>query len=893
MPTEMRSRWSSISLQLSSADKTQVTVPSPPQTSSRASKVFSASRSRRSARQAMVASGSPAASPRPDGGDAERVQNLTQQLKVARDQLDKKSDQCDELEEKLQELEAAQQEASRGAKPSEKELQLTRQLKLTRGQLDEKSDLCDELAEQLRQLEVDLDESRGDLRNARACLSASGAELRAAAHAGAAECLGHEEEAQALCERLVWSRHEAEAAESKSEAASELHATESARLRSLLVDEEASVQALESRAAAGDARSEALDAAQAKHSADVSSLTSELQRCRAELEALQDGPSGCGAAEASDLERTLVEERSAKCSLAEAHAALESRLEEQSRVAADRLAAAEASAHQPKLEVETLRRELSESTEREAGLMKALQQEKELHDEALSMLHQQRIEGQALNVELRQELEQFSGGIEQKEDEIMNIHFEMVGLQNKLHDQMRLFSENSEELKQGREQLAEKDGRLQHALRRQEELVVQMNEATSKLQEKVAQLSHELEGSRAAYQTLEQHTQAVIGRLESEREALLMEIAHARAEADGRVDATQAANERLEAERRALLAELTEARAEASDSAVQLEHLAAASQASQREARSELDVLQRELRTAVESANTQRGLVAEHQELQRSLREEHLQAACLLGERDDTLTGMAETVEELRRVAAQCGDQATKYELAVGTLEAREAEAAWQLQEAATQLEELQQRLEAQQQREAALTDSSRQESQRTWELQERLRSTDERCDALEIRARDLERTLERSRLKERQALERAQELRTSLALLREFGREDFMHGAVPKLSEDGREPPPVAPPPPAAQHRDPVDARLGAEVSSVLISVELDLGFSTVALSVAPWQTRADFDTVVDAFLKEHRLKAVFAEALVRYLEELEAQATAFPVAAQASIAEVYSQYG
>merc|ERR1712048_1200712 len=81
-----------------------------------------------------------------------------------------------------------------------------------------------------------------------------------------------------------------------------------------------------------------------------------------------------------------------------------------------------------------------------------------------------------------------------------------------------------------------------------------------------------------------------------------------------------------------------------------------------------------------------------------------------------------------------------------------------------------------------------------------------------------------------------------------------------------------------------------GPEVTSVLIAIELNLGNSTATLSVAPWQTRADFAAVVDAFLKKHKLRPVFAGALLQYLEELEAEATSFPVLVKASLSDIFS---
>lgn len=83
--------------------------------------------------------------------------------------------------------------------------------------------------------------------------------------------------------------------------------------------------------------------------------------------------------------------------------------------------------------------------------------------------------------------------------------------------------------------------------------------------------------------------------------------------------------------------------------------------------------------------------------------------------------------------------------------------------------------------------------------------------------------------------------------------------------------------------------------VASVLIAVEIDLGpgIGRATLTVAPWQTRSDFDTIVTEFLSHHRVKPVFTQAVVHYLEDIEKQATTFPAMVQASLDEIYNHYG
>lgn len=154
---------------------------------------------------------------------------------------------------------------------------------------------------------------------------------------------------------------------------------------------------------------------------------------------------------------------------------------------------------------------------------------------------------------------------------------------------------------------------------------------------------------------------------------------------------------------------------------------------------------------------------------------------------------------------------------------------------------------------------------------------------------------------------QREVELKRSLVLLREFGNEDFMSqssrvrrrsvgSAVPATPRT------VAAAPLVNTSSDAAGSVLAfsaagsassAGMSSVLIAVELDLGTRNATLNVAPWQTVADFDCIVKDFLCEHQVRPIFASVLVQYLEDVEKDATTFPVSVQASIADIYSKYG
>eukprot|EP00913_Durusdinium_trenchii_P009356 g8793.t1 len=88
--------------------------------------------------------------------------------------------------------------------------------------------------------------------------------------------------------------------------------------------------------------------------------------------------------------------------------------------------------------------------------------------------------------------------------------------------------------------------------------------------------------------------------------------------------------------------------------------------------------------------------------------------------------------------------------------------------------------------------------------------------------------------------------------------------------------------------------------VPSVLIAAEIDLGGSVddasrgpATLTVAPWQTSSDYKAVVQDFIRNYRLKPIFEDAVVRYLQELERTATTLPLFVKASLAEIYREHG
>jgi len=682
---------------------------------------------------------------------------------------------------------------------------LTTQFKHTREQLDKQARLSDQLAAELRSVQADLEVRSGVAREARQLLGATNAELRAAAHASAVERAEHSEEAVALREHLEEFRLRAEAAEEREglalcgarelEDLAETCAAEAAQLRERLCAEEL--------------------ASQRRADAAAAELGQQLAGAA--------GAQGAGEGELADLREACHNE----CVQLQ---------EQRDRAVAELTAAVEAEAAAcSELRAESAR-------------------ERELHEDTLRQLQALRAQGDEQVTELHQELKNLSMGLEQKEEDIMTIQFDMVELQNRFRDQAQLVMANADAFQTASEELADKDEKLETALQRQEELLAQMNVVSTQLQDKVSELSQELEGSRAAYQALDDQTRTVVARLESDRDALAAELERVRAEANAETAALRAKLQRQEeaAEGRCASFELelraARANAEADRAAQELRHLSRQSSLTQ------------QLEQTVERGSAER----------RAL-EAELSRQEAAGRR---------SIAELQRA---------HQKVRAGSIEER-----------------------------AAAEEATKVEAERARELQEKLVDTTEQLNVAEAQLMDLTAALERSRLLERQSFERAKDYRNSWELHSEFGKEGFS-AAAPRTSQlvldrentcgtdvgDDRseEGLPASSPVPASTGASTpccggAVANGGSEqpaVPSVLIAAELDLGkvAGTAVLSVAPWQTRSDFDAVVRDFLEQHRVRPVFANALVRFLEEVEAEASTFPTIVKAELTNLYSRFG
>jgi len=453
-------------------------------------------------------------------------------------------------------------------------------------------------------------------------------------------------------------------------------------------------------------------------------------------------------------------------------------------------------------------------------LKEAVLRERELHDEAMRLLKAVRSRNDEDVTELQQELQDVASGLEQKEEEILSIQFDMVNLQSNLAEQVKLVSESAEAFKQASEELAQKDERLEQALEKEKELLARIS-SLQELQEKVSKLFEELDGSRAANKALEEQMNAKVNDLQADRDGLAAELARLRGEGVG---ASSSSSSSAAAAGGVVGGAVEGANKKLIDLVLSSEFMTNLGE------RLRTFPSPRPAPTSADGGTAASSLP--HEELLSWLRED-------LG----------------RRLAMHCP--------CPPSASSRPPASASDVQ--------------------AAASCSEDEDSEHADKLL--------RCEA---RINELTRALERSRLVERQALERAQEYRTSLALYREFGHEDFLH-AAPRSSYDGAFEIGDRQGSPNCSFEDEIDSP-SAEVDlpCTLMAINLDLGSGkTAILRVAPWHTRSDFEQVVSEFLAEHKVKPVFGPPLIRYLEQVEEEAFSFPLTVEANLGALYSQYG
>jgi len=196
--------------------------------------------------------------------------------------------------------------------------------------------------------------------------------------------------------------------------------------------------------------------------------------------------------------------------------------------------------------------------------------------------------------------------------------------------------------------------------------------------------------------------------------------------------------------------------------------------------------------------------------------------------------------------------------------------------------------------------------------LRDELAVAREEASSFVAKLEELEVELHRCRISEAEAIQKVQELQTTVKVLQEFGQDDWLQGDLSRTRSDEEFLTPlkleldsldscqdgaaVATPPKLEMCVSSVagkDNPKGLGWGETLISAEVDLGLGVATLSVATWQLRSDFEAIVQQFLADNKVKPIFAEALVTYLEELEDNASSFPVVQQANLADLYCQYG
>jgi len=510
------------------------------------------------------------------------------------------------------------------------------------------------------------------------------------------------------------------------------------------------------------------------------------------------------------------------------------------------------------------------ATER-ARLQAALMTEKELHADAVRSIQAHGADGTPHEC-MTEELKDLSSQLEQKEEDILTIQFDMVSLHNRLGDQAKLTAENADAFQTAAEELADKEEMLEKALQTQEDLMIEMRGLSEKLESKIKSLSEELDKSNSSLQVLQEQSKSALARVEADRDALHSELDRFRAEA---------------------ASELTDLRQEVEAAAAE-----------------RISALELELSTT--RANAERT----KKELQQQIEATLLQARELVeDELLEELKSWGDTFAERITIAAENTGTSADASPKVGPQRLPSFTRTWS-QSFWKECSIVLQRCEA------ACAQAT---SKRLLTLEEQLAASAEKHQALEDQNVDLQSALDLSKLLEQQTKEQGQQAQAQLKDLRYGGYTDAtsnggynspnFKAAEPRMSrlagksteelDHGADADESMTPFRKAPELRPSTERtasgsleyLGAspdKVPEVLVSVELDLGAGKLAtLNIAPWHTKSDFDEVVKAFLEEQRVRPIFAQSLVRYLVEVETHAEVFPVTAEASLSEIHSRYG
>jgi len=819
---------------------------------------------------------------------------------------------------------------------------------LTRDQLDKKSRISDELAVEIRRLESEMLQRSKQFQESSDALNATKAELRAAGKVSANERSQFVEEAAAL-------REKSEQAEAQVVSLESQHAeaiAQAAALSAQLKQQEAATKAAMSSSREDQWLQERVGLAEqlAAESAEVFRVRTVFEEKAARAQEVE----ASSHAELVTLRQGLDAAREELQTQAKEHQDELARFNMQAaRLRADAArdvsdalkrgeemqARREASLGSPiggdaevstiarlENEVEGLRKEVAAAADRESKLQQLLDQEREINDESARQLQVLRKEGSADAQALAQELEQLSGAMEEREEEMMDIQFSMAELQNRLKDQFVLVGENADAFQQASEELADKDEKLTKAVEEQEAMVASMNDITEKLQAKIQSLSTELENRKESYRTLEEQTGRLLKKVEEDRDSLASELTRLRAEDARDISDLRAEVERTQAAANVLATELQTSKANAAalheewDS--RLRQTVALSDAKLREVEAQAECREAELQEELRSLTARHALSARNaQERERVLMlEKNAHAAAAQEWSSQLAQAMQSASQQKAYLEGQLSEErASNARMTVELNGAHEGssrspskqppaqDAEVMLKQRADECEKLRNlahvhALKARQDKEELQAligvekDRAGQFSAKLSDTQEQVVALTYKLNSAEAQVMELTASLDRSRLLERQALDRAQEYHSSLQLFREFGHEDFM-AAAPR-AESMHDDSVVIDDFPIRREPSLVDGELRPAVPQVLMSVELDLGGRTekggkkATLTIAPWQTRADFDQVVQTFLQENRVRPVFADSLVRYLEQLEADASTFPVRVSGSLGDIYNKY-
>ncbi|CAJ1335826.1 unnamed protein product, partial [Effrenium voratum] len=531
---------------------------------------------------------------------------------------------------------------------------------------------------------------------------------------------------------------------------------------------------------------------------------------------------------------------------------------------------------------------LSELQARHQEELEALQQDVDRLNRGLSKERGLRLEAERLleaqgekrdeKVQLLQEeLRNLSDGLEAKEEEMLDIQFSMVELQNRCLDQGALVEENADAFQKASEELAEKEEALEMSIQKQQEMMSQMNIASAKLQGQVRQLTGELELSKAG---------ASQGPAKFSGELLAMAMA---------LRAAYFRPGRAAVENRAAV--LGKRNWPFEDYQVSVEGGGCFSK------RFIYEDFPACLQDLVTPERWQSFVISANEALTKMSPWEragnYMVIACIFAMLMGILIGIVLSFDMVAMAIAMGSGAALALlgffvlQCFVRNMERMHMDTVHMLcAEVSQESDNL-----IMQWRKAQRGDCCYELNMRIYvpsELEEEKEAL--RAELQQVRSQaavDLQHAQERMRRQEVEAEEQRTLVQRDLQALMRQAAEEPAQEPAPGLAlsrlgsaeSAGLEGPGAFPAP----------GEVPRMVPSVLIAVEVDLGNaeSCATLSISPWQTSSDYRAVVQDFLRSHRLNPAFEQAVVQYLQDLERHATTLPLTTKASMADIYSRYG